>query len=147
VGYNPSSRGPVAKAARQVQSNYTNATGAFLPMVSVVSSNASGMIELIDVKSDDSVSRFLGLTSVDMPVAATGGVVSQGRIEAVTTTFSVGDALYVNFDGTIINLKPDYGVNGFVVGCYVIFIGVVVKNEFNSSSKDFQINPTVIGQL
>lgn len=147
MGYNPNFRGNQAKAARQVQSNYTNATGAFLPMGSVVSTNASGMIETIVITDDASVSRFLGVTSVAMPAAATGGVVTQGRIEDLTTSFAVGDALYVNTDGTLTNVKPDYGIGAFVAGCYVIFIGVVVKNEFNSSLKDIQINPTVVGQL
>jgi hypothetical protein len=147
VGYNPSVVNGTASAARHLQTNFTNATGAFLPMCSVVSSNVNGQIEVIDLTSDDSVARFVGLTSVDMPAAATGGVICQGRIEKFITTFNVGDSLYVNYDGTLTNVKPDYGIGTFDVGYYVIFIGVVVKNEFNTSLKDLQINPTVFGQL
>lgn len=148
MGYNPSASGTAFKgASRSISTNYVNATGAFLPMASVVSANASGQIEVIDITSDTSVSRLLGLTSVGMPIAASGGVVAAGRLEGVTTTFAAGDALYVNTDGTLTNVKPDYGVGAFAAGDYVIFIGVVVKNEFNPSLFDYQINPTVVGQL
>lgn len=148
MGYNPSASGTAFKgSSRSISTNYTNASGALLPMASVVSANASGQIVVIDLTSDTSVGRFLGLTSVDMPAAAQGGVVNAGRLENVTTSFAVGDALYVNYDGTLTNVKPDYGVGSFVAGYYVIFIGVIVKNEFNTSLYDIQLMPQVIGQL
>jgi len=148
MSYNPSASGTDFKgSSRSISTNYTNATGATLPMASVVSANASGQIILIDLTSDISVGRFLGLTSVLMPAAASGGVINAGRVENVTTSFAIGDALYVNYDGTLTNLKPDYGVGSFAAGYYVIFVGVVVKNEFNSSLKDIQLMPQVIGQL
>lgn len=148
MSYNPTATGNAFKGpSRSVATNYVNATGAFLPMGSVVSSDTSGQIQIVDVTSDTSVSRLVGVTSVDMPIAATGGVVAVGRVEGLTTTFAIGDAIYVNTDGTLTNVKPDYGVGAFVAGDYVIFLGVIVKNEFNPSLKDLQINPTVVGQL
>lgn len=148
MAYNPNYRGNQSKASsRQIETNYVNATGSFLAKASVVSANASGQAVAIDITDTTSVDRLLGITSVAMPIAASGGVVAAGRVEDVTTSFAIGDALYVNVDGSITNVKPDYGVGSFVAGCYVIFLGIVVKNEFNASLKDFQINPTVVGQL
>lgn len=148
MGYNPNATGSSFKGpSRSIATGYLNATGAFLPLGSVVSSNTSGQIEVIDITDADSVGRLIGVTSVAMPIGASGSVVSAGRVEQVTTTFSVGDILYVNVDGTLTNVRPDYGVGSFAAGCFVIFIGVVVKNEFNSALKDFQINPAVVGQL
>lgn len=147
MSYNPNFRGSSAKASRKVESNYTNAAGSTLPMGSVVSANASGQMVLIDITDGTSVDRFLGITSASTPDAASGGVVRVGRIEEFTTGFAVGDALYVNSDGTLTNVKPDYGVGDFAEGYFVIFIGVVVKNEFNLSLKDLQISPMVVGQL
>lgn len=148
MGYNPSATGTSFKgSSRQIQANYVNASGTTLPIGFPVSTNTNGQIVSVDVTDENSVSRFLGLTSVSMPPASTGGVIAVGRVENVTTSFSVGDALYVNTDGTLMNVKPNYGVGSFVAGCFVIFIGVVVKNEFDSTLKDIQLNWTVVGQL
>lgn len=148
MGYNPTATGTSFQgSSRSVSTNFVNATGGSLPKGSVVSTNVNGQIVLIDITNQDSVSRFMGITSIDLPAAATGGVVAIGRVEKVTTSFAIGDALYVNTDGTLINVKPDYGVGNFAEGYFVIFIGVVIKNEFDASLKDFQVNPSVIGQL
>lgn len=146
--YSPNFRGKQANASsRQIETNYVNASGGFLPKGSVVSATTGGQMQLIDITSQDSVNRLLGVTSIALSAAATGGVVAAGRVEDVTTSFAVGDALYVNTDGTLTNQKPDYGVLSFAAGHYVIFIGIVVKNEFNLSLKDLQIMPSVVGQL
>lgn len=148
MAYNPNARGTAFKApARGIQTNFQNASGSTLLKAAVVSSNTSGQIVPIVVNDDASVSRFMGLVAVNTPNAATGGVMASGRLEDVTTSFAVGDALYVGADGALTNVKPDYGVSTFDVGYYVIFIGVVVKNEFNASLKDIQVMPQVIGQL
>lgn len=146
--YSPNFRGTQARASsRQIETNYVNGSGSTLPKGSVVSATTSGTMVLIDVTSDDSVSRLLGVTSIALPDAAEGGVVAAGRVENITTSFALGDAIYVSKIGTLTNVKPDYGVGSFAAGDYVIFIGVVVKNEFNPSQKDLQIMPSVVGQL
>lgn len=147
MSYNPNFRGNQAAASKKVETNFVNAAGSTLAKGSVVSVTASGQIQLIDISSDTSVSRLAGVTSVSMPNAATGGVVSQGRLEDLTTSFAIGDAVYVNVDGSLTNVKPDYGVGSFTTGHYVIFVGVIVKNEFNASLKDLLVNLAVVGQL
>jgi hypothetical protein len=147
VSYNPNFRGSQAKSSLKVETNFVNATGAFLAKGAVVSVTPTGQIDDIDIFDGDSVARLVGITSVDMPSAASGGVTLSGRVEELPTSFAVGDAIYVAIDGTLTNVKPDYGVGGFTAGYFVIFVGIIVKNEFNPSLKDLLVNLTVVGQL
>ena len=113
----------------------------------IVSTNTSGQIEPVDVSDEASVLAIVGITAESIPSAATGNVVNGGRLEDVATGFSVGDALYVGSNGLLTNIKPTEGANGFVSGDFVIFVGVVVKNEFNPSDQDIQLMISVVGQL
>lgn len=148
MGYNPLFRGNAANApSRSLQTNYMNASGSTLAKGSVVAINTSSQLVLIDVSQDASVSALIGVAVAAIPNTATGGVTSGGRLEDISQSFALGDAIYVGKDGMVTNVKPDYGVGSFVAGDYVIFVGVVVKNEFNPAKKDIQLMIQTVGQL
>lgn len=147
MSYSPNFRGSTGNASKQLQSTYVNALGGTISKGTVLSINTSGQIFPIDVTSEVSVGALVGIANQDIPAAATGLVVSGGRLTNVTTSFSIGDAVYVGSDGLLTNVKPDLGSAGFVSGDFVIFIGVVVKNEFNPALQDIQLMISVVGQL
>lgn len=151
MAYNPLYRGKTAKApSRSIATGYTNGTLSGMLMTKPVSTDATGQIALCDVSSENSVSRFVGITAEPIPSAASGSVISGGRAEALSANiagFSLGDPVYVGKNGTLIKTRPDIGVSGFVAGDWIIFLGVVVKNEFDAMEKDIQLMIEVIGQL
>ncbi len=148
MSYNPNFTGSSVTASRQFSTGYQNGSGSTIAIASPVSTNTSGQILLTDVSNETSALGFVGLTNIAIPSAASGEVISGGRIENVTTSFSVGDAIWVgSTPGTLTNVKPNAGSNGFASGYFVIFVGVLVVNEFSPSETDIQLLPQVIGQL
>lgn len=148
MSYNPNATGIAARASRTLVTGYQNGSGSTISLGSPVSSNTSGQILLTDVSDPVSARAFLGLTNVAIPNAANGSVISGGRIENITNPFTVGDPVYVGSSpGTLTNVKPNAGFDGFVSLDFVIFVGVVVKNEFNPLQKDIQLLTQLIGRL
>lgn len=148
--YSPGFRGTIGKgSSRQTQSGYQNGTGSTMPVAAPVSTNASGQIILTDVSSEASVEAMVGLTSQSIPSAASGQVVSDGRLENIPLGlgFAVGDPIWVGLAGTLTNVKPDLSVVGWSSGYFVIFVGVVTKNEFNPLNQDIQLLRQIVGQL
>lgn len=132
-------------------SGYQNGTGSTMSIATVVSaSSTSGQMVLTDVTNETTVEAFLGLTGGSIPSAATGQVVSDGRLQNIPSSlgFSVGDPLWVGLTpGSLTNVKPDLTVEGWQSGYFVIFMGVVVANEFDPSNQDIQIFKQIIGEL
>jgi hypothetical protein len=148
VTYSPNFRGYTGKgSSRQLQTSFQNGTVSQINKSIPVSVNTSSQIEPIDVSDEASVLAMVGLAGEDIPSAATGLVVDTGRLEEVTTAFAYGDAVYVSKTGGLTNVKPEIGVGSFVEGDFVIFVGVIVKNEFNPLKKDIKLMLSVIGQL
>lgn len=148
MSYSPSTRnGQFKGSSRSTSTGYQNGFGSTIGAALPVSINTSGQMIPLDVSSEISVQAFLGLTTLATPDGANGQVSSSGRVENVTTSFSIGDPVYAGKGTALTNQKPDLGVAGFSVGDFVIFLGVVVKNEFNSSAKDIQLLVEVVGQL
>lgn len=148
MAYNPLYRGNSSKApSRALQTSYINASGFTLVKGAVAASNTSGQAVLIDVSDEASAQGLLGVIPIDVPNAGTGAVVSGGRLEDISQAFALGDPVYVGKTGIIVNFKPEYGVSGFTTGDFVIFVGVVVKNEFDITKKDVQLMIQTIGQL
>lgn len=148
MSFSPNFRGNNAKgSSRQLTTNYQNGTGLTIIQSTPVSTNVSGQMIPVDVTDENSVKRMVGLSGQDVPTTANGPVVDSGRLENVTIGYSVGDILWVSKTGFLINQKPDYGVNGFAAGDFVIFVGVVVQNEFNSLQKDIKLMISLVGQL
>ncbi|NJO48242.1 MAG: hypothetical protein HC840_00840 [Leptolyngbyaceae cyanobacterium RM2_2_4] len=141
--FNKESKG----SSRQTITNFQNGSGSTLDKATLVSVNTSSQLVPTSVSSETLVQAIVGMTNISIPNAATGSVADFGRLEDITTSFAVGDAVYLNKDGTLTNTKPQIGINSFTDGDFVIFIGVVVKNEFNVSLKDLKLMISVIGQL
>lgn len=148
MSYSPLFRGNSAKGSvGQVQSGYQNGTGSTIAQGTPVTINGSGQVVPIDVTVDAQATGIVGLVAADLPSAASGQVIDNSRLENVSMGFSVGDILYVSKSGFLTNLVPDYGVGGFSAGDWVIYVGVVVQNEFNPSQIDIVVSISARGQL
>jgi len=146
--YSPNFRGTTGKgSSRQLVTNYQNGTGLTLVQGTPVSINVSGQIVAVDVSDPLSVAKLVGFCAEDILSAAIGKVIDSGRLENVTIGYSVGSALWISKAGFLINVAPDYGVNGFAAGDFIVFVGVVVENEFNPADKDIKISLDKIGIL
>lgn len=143
---NKSATGTVS-GSRGTITNFMNGSGSTLAKATLVAVNASSQLVPVSVSDEPTVSKIVGCTGMEIPNAAIGSVVDNGRLEDVTISFAIGDALYLGKDGFLTNNKPDYGIDGFEAGDFIIFIGVVVQNEFNPSLKDIKLMISVIGQL
>lgn len=149
MSYSPLFRGANGKtSARSAETGYQNAVGSNLTKGTPVSTNSSGQLVKVNVSTESLVQALVGLCSADIPSAANGMVSNAGRLENISTSFSVGDPIWLGKTaGTLTNVKPDIGAGGFVSGDFVVFIGVITKNEFNASLKDIQLMIQVVGQL
>ena len=148
MGYNPTAQGTKFQgSSRSIATGYQNGSQATFAVATPVSVNSSGQILPLDPTSETSIDAFVGLTQYAIPSAASGQVVSQGRLENAQTSFAVGTPLWVNFDGTLTSTQPDSSVPGWSAGDWVIYIGIVVQNEFNSALQDILLHWEIIGQL
>lgn len=145
MSYDPNPQ--MSVAARKLASNFTNGSGITMDKGMPVGTLNNGLVTTIDVADQDSVDSLLGLFNQDTPNAASGQVVDSGRLEDFTTAFAVGDPVYISKTGGLTNVPPSIGVGGFVEGDYVVFIGVIVVNEFNPSLKDIKILIEKVGDL
>lgn len=152
MGYNPLFQSAVGQgSSRQTQTTYQNGTASTMPIGTLVSQGVGANVQLLDVTSEASVENFIGVVAQAMPSAAMGLVISDGRIENIPLGlgFAVGDALWadVNTPGGLTTTKPDISQPGWSSGDFVIFIGVVVQNNFNPSNQDIQLLRQIVGQL
>jgi hypothetical protein len=148
MSYSPNFRGNQSNASsRQLITDYVNGSGAAIPQGTPVTVNSIGQILPVDVTSESSVSGMVGYAYVRIPASASGPVISAGRLENIITGFSVGDPIYIGLSGTLINQKPDDGIAGFGPGDFVVFVGVLVQNEFNPAQTDLQLFTQVVGEL
>jgi hypothetical protein len=139
-------------SSRQLLTNYYNNTGLAIPQGSPCSTQTDGSIAPTDVTSQTSVQAFVGYAYVRIPNASSGSVISGGRLQNLTGyVFSVGDAIYISVGGSLQNIKPvDSGGNPvapFTSGDYMVFCGVIVRNETNNTQQDLQILTQVLGAL
>lgn len=131
----------------QSASGYLNASGGLLIKAAPVCVDVNSHLVSIDVSDKDSVERFIGLAADDIANAASGQVADNGRLEDVTIGYPVGTALWVSKAGFLIDQPPVAGANGFVVGDFVIFVGVLVENQFDNLKKDIQLMRYIAGRL
>lgn len=136
-------------SAESLITNYTNASSiTSIPQGTLCFVNNAGFIGPVDVSNQATVDAKVGVAEVRIATSGTGPVVSGGRLENFTTSFPVGTPLFVGTDGSPTNIYPEDGVNGFVAGDYVIFLGVLVPNQTNPSTElDIQLFLQVIGVL
>ena len=149
--YSPNFRGSVGKASsRQTKTSYQNGTVSTMPIAAAVVVNTSGQVLLCDVSAENASDTFVGLVADRLPSGAYGEIVSDGRMENIPSAlgFAIGDAIYVGLTpGSLTNVKPDLSVLGWASGYFVIFVGVVVANEFTPGNQDIQIFKQIVGQL
>lgn len=130
-----------------VSVSFINGTLSTIDKASAVSLNTSGNMVPVDISSESSILALLGLTTTSVASAASTPVISHGLLEDITTSFAVGDAIYLNYDGTLTNVKPDLTAPGFSAGYFCVFVGVITKNQYNPVKKDIKLMISVIGQL
>lgn len=151
MGYNPLFSTAIGfGSSRQTKTAYQNGTGFTAPISTVVAQGTGVNFVLVDVSSESTVSKFLGMTAESIPNSATGQIASEGRLESIPLSlgFSIGDPVWVGTTpGMLTNVQPDLAAPGWSVGMFVIFIGVVVQNQFDPLKQDVQIFKQLIGQL
>lgn len=151
MSYSPNWRGSTANATVYGNSSgYQNGTGSTMAVATAVSTNTAGQIVLTDVTNEALSEGWIGLVATALPSTAIGQVATDGRLQNIPLGlgFSIGDPIWVgNTPGTLTNVRPDLTVGGWAVGDYILFVGVVVQNEFNPSEQDIQISRQIIGQL
>lgn len=149
MGYNPLYfNANAGGTSRATASGFLNATGNAISKGTVCGINLAGTLVRLDVSTESTVLAFVGLAQTDIPNGATGQLISDGRLENISTAMAVGDAVYASkTPGLLTNLKPDINIDGFARYDFVLFLGVVIKNEFNPLLKDIKLLPTLIGQL
>jgi len=149
MSYSPNFRGAAittVENAAVVKHIVKNNTGVLLQKLTPVRINNLGVVDSIDVSLEEAIS-VSGVTTEDILNGASGGSISSGIIEDITTSFNLGDVIYVSKSGDLTNTKPSIGVDSFLEGDYVIKIGVISKNELNPAAKDIYINISIVGQL
>ena len=121
MAYNPFTKQSSATTTGRFNQN---ATGQALPQGTPVKATSSGL-GLVDVSVEADVDALMGVLKSASANGTSGQVISSGTIEKFSTPFVVGDPVYVSKLGTLTNIKPSAGVNGFGEGDWVIFIGGV----------------------
>lgn len=139
---------PFTRQSNQVSTGRfnQNATGSALPQGTPVKATASGLAT-VDVSVEADVDALMGVLKSASANGTQGQVISSGTIENISTPFPVGSALYISKLGTLTNIKPSIGVNGFAESDWVVFIGKVALNNDNNLNKDLLVLVQVMGQL
>jgi hypothetical protein len=148
MSYNPNfSSISSIESAQALRVTETNTTGSLIPKLTPVKINTSGNLALIDVSIEADILALVGLTNADISNTAAGEVANTGRVKDITTGAAFGDTLYISKTGGITNIKPEIGVGGFIVGDFVVKLGVIAKNQLNPLNKDIILQISLIGQL
>lgn len=149
MGYNPLASGTSFKGpSRQLGTNYQNGTGSTMAPATPVAVNSSSHLILVDISDETTVENMVGYVVSAIPSSATGQIISGGRLENISSSYATGTPVWIGpTPGTLTNVKPDLSQPGWASGMFVIFVGVVVANEFNPSLTDIQLFTQIIGQL
>lgn len=125
-----------------------NDSGATLLKLSPVCEDALGSLNVVDVSSEASANACIGVVSdTSILDGNQGNIISFGRLQNITTSFSFGEVLFVDKVGALTNQKPTIGVNGFVSGDWMVRIGIISRNVDNALQKDLLVNINIVGQL
>lgn len=143
--YNPNFIGipPLAKSSAKTTQNNTGVTiGQAIP----IKLTDTGM-GLIDVSLESDVDAIAGITKSSVEDSGQTEIVTGGTIENISTTFNVGDPVYVSKTGGLTNQKPSIGTAGFTANDFIIRVGVIAKNNDNPLLKDLVVSIQIMGQL
>lgn len=145
MSYNPNASGTPA-VSNSAANDAANNTGLTLTKGTPVRVSGLGM-STINVSVEAQANAIAGVVRADTSDSTLGAVVSNGIIQDITTSASVGDVLYVSKTGTTTNVKPSIGTGGFVADDWVVRVGVVAKNSGNPSLKDLLVILEIVGKL
>jgi hypothetical protein len=148
--YSPAWRGNTATGTiLGIESSLRNGTALTISKYSPVAINGSGDIQKSDATNEALSFSSIGILKADCSASAVGDIVTSGRIIDVDMpTFSFGDAIYIgSTPGTLTNIKPTDGIDGFIAGNYVVRIGMILKNETDPLKKDLFVSLMMCGQL
>jgi hypothetical protein len=118
------------------RTNAENQSGQTIPILSVVSIDATGRIKQTDVSVEAEAKSLCGITLQSIADNSTGEIATDGIVENITTSLTFGDLVYLSKTGTLTNIIPEIGIGGFVAGDAVIRVGVIARNAANPSNKD-----------
>jgi Avian adenovirus fibre, N-terminal len=124
-----------------------NNSGSTIPAFTPVRADSNGDMDVIDVSVEIESLAIVGITKTSVPDAAIGSMVTSGKLENVTGSFTFGNVLYVSKTGGLTATPPSIGVDGFLAGDWIIKLGVVTKNQSNPLDMDLICQIQVIGQL
>jgi len=144
--YNPNFVGIPPLARSVAAQNAVNNTGSTIAQATPVKLTETGMA-LIDVSVEADIDAIAGVTKAAVTDPGQGEIVPGGIIENISTTFNVGDAVYISKTGELTNQKPTLGLNGFQSGDFMVRIGSIAKNTSNPLLKDLLVLIQIGGQL
>lgn len=130
-----------------VSDERVNNTGVTITKGTPVRANSSGELDFVNVSVEAESISAIGVVTEDITNTNSGEFINAGKISDISTLASFGDPVYVSKSGGLTATKPSLGVDGFVSGDLVIYVGIVAKNEDNPVLKDLIVNLQVIGQL
>lgn len=134
-------------SASYLGDTYLNDSGVSITKLSPVCITSAGGIKSVGVAVEAESLGCVGIAFADINNAASGIVITNGRLVTSGTSSILSSVLYAAKTGGLTDSKPSIGVAGFVAGDWVIRIGVVAKNLTNPVAKDILVNVSIIGQL
>jgi hypothetical protein len=143
MSYNPFTRQSSQSATGRFNQN---ATGSSIPQGIPVKITSSGL-GLVDVSIEADIDAFAGVLKDASANGTKGNIISSGTIENISTPFPIGSMVYISKIGTLTNIKPSIGVNGFGEGDFIVKIGMIAQNVDNNLNKDLLVGIQVMGQL
>lgn len=130
-----------------IQNTYTNNSGSTIPALSLVAQDNTGSLIAVNPSIESNVLEILGVILTATATGSTGLVALEGFLQNVTTSFSIGDIIYLSKIGGYVNVAPEIGVNSFVAGDFIVRVGKITLNSAVPGQKDFKIEIRLIGQL
>jgi len=125
-----------------------NNTGSTFPKAKPVSINTSGEIQAVDVTTEANAMATVGVAEDAIVNTASGGVITNGLVTNIATSFAFGNAIFIAPSGNLTNIYPSIGnADGFLAGDFVIRVGVISKNSVTPANKDLIVCVSVVGQL
>ncbi len=133
--------------ASVIQGLYSNGSGSTISALTLVRQNSAGNIFTIDPSVEAEVVSYLGVLVGQTLNNANGAVALAGLIKNITTSFVIGDILYLSKTGTLTTSVPEIGAGSFAAGDFVVKVGKISKNSVNGAQKDLKVEIELKGQL
>lgn len=130
-----------------ITKSYTNNSGITIAAFRMVYQDTSGNMSAINPSIEAQVINFLGLLLQSTVQGASGSVALEGLLQNVTTSFVLGDVIYLSKTGGLTATVPDIGVASFVAGDFVVKVGKITKNASNPANKDLKLEIEILAQL